>query len=91
MDYDDDNIERDGVMVCDRVTSEEMIEEANLIDKYMKSMKKENMMKPASPIPQLEKCEYEKIRDDNTKEKLREMKISGLWTEEELEKMKGYE
>ena len=88
-DYDFEDNERDGVLVGEKVTFEELKADAKDIDEYMKEMKKQKLKKPSPPLPKTEICEYEKIREDNIRERHRAMVNSGLFSKEELRKMKG--
>ena len=88
-DYDFEDNERDGVLVGEKVTFEELKADAKDIDEYMKEMKKQKLKKPAPPLPKTEICEYEKIREDNIRERHRAMVNSGLFSKEELRKMEG--
>ena len=76
-------------MMSEEQQSEELLKEAEQMDKYMKDMRKVQLRKPASPIPKQKMCDYEKIREANMKERMKEMIKSGYWTEDELRSMPG--
>ena len=93
-DYENEDEERDGCfvyneMMSEEQQSEELQKEAKQMDKYMKDMRKVELRKQASPIPTPKMSEYEKIREANMKERMKEMIKSGYWTEDELRNMPG--
>lgn len=83
MDYPSDN-EETIVLDPEKLNSHDMKAEAVLLNKYMKEQRKERLKTPASPMPQREKCFYEKLRDQNISQKIKEMAESGLWSIDEL-------
>ena len=87
-DYEYEDHERDGVLVCDPVTSEELKAEAELMRKHMKNMRKQELKKPPPSLPKSDKSQYEKIREDNIRERVKGMIASGLWSEDELTKIR---
>ena len=93
-DDENEDEERDGCfvyneMMSEEQQSEELQKEAEQMDKYMKDMRKVELRKQASPIPTPKMSEYEKIREANMKERMKEMIKSGYWTEDELRNMPG--
>ena len=93
-DDENEDEERDGCFVYNEIMSEEqqseeLQKEAKQTDKYMKDMRKVELRKQASPIPTPKMSEYEKIREANMKERMKEMIKSGYWTEDELRNMPG--
>ena len=87
-DYEYEDNERDGVLVFDPVTSEELKSEAELKRKHMKTMRKQELKKPPPSLPKSDKSPYEKIREDNIRERVKCMIASGLWSEDEITKMR---
>ena len=88
-DYEYEDSKRDGVLVFDKVSSEDLKAEAEVMSKNYKNLRKDKLNEPVAVLPEFVKCEYEKIRDSNIKERMKKMISSGLWTEDQLRNIPG--
>ena len=79
MDYDNEDNERDGIAVFEKIKPGELEEEYKAWDKQAKILKKQEYKKPMPALAEREQCQYEKIRDSIIKERLEAMRESGLF------------
>ena len=79
MDYDNEDNERDGIAVFEKIKPGELEEEYKAWDKQAKIIKKKEYKKPMPALAEREQCQYEKIRDSIIKERLEAMRESGLF------------
>ena len=88
-DYEYEDSKRDGVLVFDKVIPGDLKAEAEVMSRYYKNLRKDKLNEPVAVLPEFVKCEYEKIRDSNIKERMKKMISSGLWTEDQLRNIPG--
>ena len=79
MDHEDDDNERDGVLVFDKVSPGEMEEEAKAMKEHLKLTKKRQLQTPMKQLPERTLCTYEKIRESIIRERMEAMENSGLF------------